>query len=298
VSDEVADTLSITRRKPNFGTVRAESIPAGQRTFDFHKARNVSDLQSLSQQFIKEQAENFPIALWRVLGAVLEQSKQTQSKVLEAVAPLLSTRDRKTWPTTRAALDYQLAKNGCLSARWRRTVSIDLSHIGLSKLKDPISFNFVDPVFAWASCAERLSHKHPLHFTYRERVHPHTGEKMYGSSVQHGEFMKEACRRTPTSPGLQTGPALFGLSWDAGNATKRRSYTPILISVGNTDYAGWEVCYCIGYMPVLGLSEKELSKPAGKQAMHELRQQCARAIIDVIEAAAQTGFKCQLSTGR
>ena len=204
----------------------------------------------------------------------------------------------QVWPTTRDALDYQLNKTGCLSSRWRRTVVIDLSHVGLPALTDPLCFNFVDPVFAWVSCAEQLSRKHDLHFTYRERLHPHTGAKMYGSSVQHGEYMREACRRTPTSPGLRTGPAIFGLSWDAGNASRRRSYTPILISVGNTDYSGLEVCICIGYMPVLQLCDKDLKSDEGKQALHELRQACAKAIINIIEDTAKTGFKCELSTGR
>ena len=96
-------------------------------------------------------------------------------------------------------------------------------------------------------------------------------------------------------PDTCTGPALFGLSWDAGNASKRRSYTPILISVGNTDYAGLDGCICIGFMPQLQLSDKQRSSPEGKQALHELKQACAGAIIDIIESAGKTGFKCFLS---
>ena len=293
------DTLAISRRKSGFGRLEpVTTFEAGsQKPFDPNHARNISDLQTLSEQHTAELSDLCPIAFWRVLDAVLEQSKRTQTKVFQAVAPLLNTRDTKTWPKTRESLDYKLQQRGCISARWRRTVHIDLSHVGLQGLQKPVTFTFIDPIFAWVTCAAKLSHKHELHFTHRERVDPKTGEKLYGSSVQQGEYMREACRRTPRSPGLRTGPALIGLSWDAGNASKRRSYTPVLISVGNTDYSGLDVCTCLGYLPTLPLCEKDLCRPEGKRATHELRQKCAEAIIDVIESTAKTGFRCLLSTG-
>ena len=51
-------------------------------------------------------------------------------------------------------------------------------------------------------------------------------------------------------------------------------------------------------MPVLQLCDKDLKSDEGKQALHELRQACAKAIINIIEDTAKTGFKCELSTGR
>ena len=97
------------------------------------------------------------------------------------------------------------------------------------------------------------------------------------------------------SPGTPTGPALFGLSWDGGNASTRQSHSPILISVGNTDYGGHKVCICVGYMPRLNLSKKDAKTDLGQQAIHELKQACAKAIIDVIESCVRHGFKCLLN---
>ena len=96
------------------------------------------------------------------------------------------------------------------------------------------------------------------------------------------------------SPTIPVGPALFGLSWDAGNASRRRSYTPILISVGNTDYSGLHTYKCVAYMPKLLLSEEMLKTDLGKRARHELVQQCITAIVKVIEQAGAKGFKCTL----
>ena len=156
-----------------------------------------------------------------------------------------------------------------------RNVVIDLSHHGNA---EPVSFTFLDPVFAWAICAQKLSQTRELYFEYKPLVHPATGENLYGASVQNGKLMREACSRS-------TSPALFGLSYDSVQASKRRSYTPILVSVGNTDYSGMEACICVGYMP---------SIQCGDDARHELRQRCMSAIIDVIESCGVHGFKCVL----
>jgi len=101
----------------------------------------------------------------------------------------------------------------------------------------------------------------------------------------------------PSASDLPTGPALFGVSWDAGNASKRRSYTPILISVGNTDYCGADSCFCIAYLPKLPLTPGQLGTDPGKKARHELTQRCIGAILEVIEQSAVNGFKCTLRTG-
>ena len=109
--------------------------------------------------------------------------------------------------------------------------------------------------------------------------------------------MQAACARIPSDAEVGSGPALIGISWDAGNASKRRSYTPILLSVGNTDYAGPKVCTCIAFMPQLELNDKDRQSPQGQQALHELKQACAGAIIEIIERSAASGFKCMFHTG-
>ena len=236
--------------------------------------------------------------MWRVLNSVLDQSKVTQTKVLQAVLPMLSSQERKCWPTSRNQVDAVITKTvGNFHARVTRRVSIDLSYIGLDGLIKPIEFVFIDPVFAWAVCADELSHEHILHFEHQSLCHPVTGERMYGASVKNGTIMEEACKRVSIQPNVLTGPALFGLSWDAGNATRRRSYTPIVISVGNTDFSGVQTCSCIAYLPELPLTASEMASPKGKQAKHALLQSCAGSIIDVLDECAKDGFLCTLNTG-
>jgi hypothetical protein len=154
------------------------------------------------QSFWTDQAEKvsslYPQAVWRVLNSVLDQSKLTQNKVLQAVIPVLEKDEQKLWPTTRKQIDAKLKRSvGVFHARVTRRKSIDLSHIGLQGLQDPIEFKFLDPVYCWAVCANDLSQEHTLHFQSTVLRHPVTGESLYGASVQHGRLMKRACDKTP-----------------------------------------------------------------------------------------------------
>ena len=85
---------------------------------------------------------------------------------------------------------------------------------------------------------------------------------------------------------LKRGPALFGISWDGGQASKRRSYTPIIISVGNTDSASSDTCFCIGYLPTLGSSDAD--------ARRILVQRCIGSILEVVDMSSERGFTCIL----
>ena len=252
-------------------------------------------LQAFYQRYALEAAKLFPLNVWRLVNAVQLEPKTTQSKVLQAVVPMLSSCERTQWPMSRQQIDKMIVKKlGPCYTRVKRTVSIDLSHIGLAGLTRPLEFTFIDPLFAWSSCADKLSREHPLHFKYEPLYHPTSGELLYGASVRNGKIMQQACAKLPVSPPIPTGAALIGLSWDAGLASRRRSYTPILISVGNTDYSGMNTCSYIGYLPQLPLSKQLLSSDKGKRARHELVQACAGAIINVLERHAQHGFKAYL----
>ena len=298
-----AETIKITRRTRAMGNLCVDPVQrCNDETYDVSKCRNVASLQSLWQSHSLTSAKVYPVALWRILGAVLGESKTTQTKVLKAVAAILSAEEGKKWPLSRRALDAKvLQSTGTILPRLLRAVQIDLSDLSskFKILQNPICFEFVDPVIAWALCASNLSKKHELFFNYKSLHHPLNGELLYGASMQNGMMMKRACERLPTCPesDLPTGPALFGVSWDAGNASKRRSYTPILISVGNTDYCGADACFCIAYLPKLPLTPGQLGTDVGKQARHELTQKCIGAILQVIEQSAANGFKCTLRTG-
>ena len=72
-------------------------------------------------------------------------------------------------------------------------VTIDLSHIVLTELKDVIISRFIDPLFVWACSARRLAQQGLLHFEHIEHLHPTTTEPLYGVSVTNGKMMCEAC---------------------------------------------------------------------------------------------------------
>jgi hypothetical protein len=271
--------IMLSRRKHGYGVVRQVVRNQSRRSA---RTRDIATQQRLWQSHSMRASKMYPKSLWRVLHAVRLQPQTTQDAVLQACKVMLPRSERKTWPRTRRAIDSTIAKRlGVFHSRVTRSKTIDLSHHQHPSCQTPINFSFLDPIYAWAACALRLGESHKLHFDSAELVDPITGERMYGASVQHGEVMKQAC---DTRPGA---PAIIGINYDAGQASTRRSYTPILITIGNTDYCGKRGCICISYMP-------RLPSSAPAEAKHELRQAVMKAIIDVIEQCAEHGFTCLL----
>ena len=280
-SEEEDEHLEIilSRRKHGYGVVRQV---VGNQSRRSANTRDIAAQQRLWHAHALNASRMYPKSLWRVLHAVRLQPKTTQDAVLQACKVMLTRSERKTWPSSRRIIDSTIIKRlGVFHARVTRSVTIDLRHHPHPSCQTPIKFSFLDPIYAWAVCALRLGESHKLHFEAAELVDPVTGERLYGGSVQHGEVMKQAC---DTRPGA---PALIGINYDAGQASTRRQYTPILITIGNTDYCGKLGCICIGYMP-------KLPGNSPPEAKHEVRQAVMKAIIDVIEQCAEDGFTCLL----
>ena len=277
--------LTITRRKNIVGHVltqkKRHAPPRAQ-------ARDIASMQEMWLDHARAASQLYTPSMWRVLYAVRNEAKTTQSDVLSACRTMLPKSQRHLWPKCRKSVDDKIKKSlGSFHSRTMRQVQIDLSHHGLPGLEKPVKFAFIDPIYAWACCAHRVSFFDKLHFEFVEHVHPTTGERLYGASVAHGDIMRRACRQVPTEP------ALIGISYDAGQASKRRSYIPIILSVANTDSRCMEACCCIGYMPFFEWKD-HCTPDKLKAVMHELRQACIRAILDVIEGCGQHGFECLL----
>ena len=256
-----------------------------------HPCTAYTQLQTLWEEHTTKAAALYPASMWRILNAVKLESKQTQTKVLKAVVAMLSKSDAVGWPVSRRQIDDTLKRQvGYFHSRVLRTIHIDLKHHGLPTV-NKVKFTFIDPVYAWVDCAYKLALTEELIFSFKP-LHSDLGHRLYGGSVMHGDIMQKACAR------LQYGsPALVGISLDAGNATKRRSYTPIVLSVGNTDYAGSKSCTCIGYLPILDLGDTNVKPKVLEAARHELLQTCMKAIMNIIEETAITGFTCKLPSG-
>ena len=301
------DVLTISRRDGNFGCDVPTLAVVQEVVQDHHQPRQVHLLQQLWQEHVNAIMSSSTVDMWRVFCSVRRQTRVCQSAVLRAVRPVLNHEDKKRWPLDRRQLDVLVAKAGGFNSRVIRTVKIEIKG-------GPVEFVFLDPVYAWCSTAFGCSREMPLLFRYVARVDPATNQRMFGTSVQCGEIMRKACERVNSrlfcvflltisllclrSPAPvcdcrarvnenPRGPALFGISWDGGQCSKRRSYTPIIISVANTDSSSTVTCRCIGYMPTL-------SQDADSDVRRELVQRCIGAIISVINACAKTGFTCNL----
>ena len=78
------------------------------------------------------------------------------------------------WPKDRRALDRIIDKLGGFRSRIMQSVKIDMQDVGL----DVMQFTFVDPIYAWASAALRVSQSGPLYFQFCPLYDPNTNERL------------------------------------------------------------------------------------------------------------------------
>ena len=82
-----------------------------------------------------------------------------------------------------------------------------MSSVGM----DPVTFEFIDPIWVWINQAAEAGASHKLWFKCHDARNA-AGERMYGGGVQYGDAMRQAvcaCR-----PGEV--PALISLHFDKG----------------------------------------------------------------------------------
>ena len=129
--------------------------------------------------------------MWRIFCSVRTQTRVCQSAVLAAVRPMVDSLRLPRWPKDRRALDRKISRLGGFRSRIMRTVQIDMKDFG----HDTVEFTFVDPIYAWASTALRISRSLPLYFQFCPLYTPDTHERLYGTSVKCGEVMNKSCAR-------------------------------------------------------------------------------------------------------
>ena len=196
----------------------------------------------------------------------------------------------KKFPSSRRAL---LEKTRSWHDFWPRvlhTCQIDLTGVVKKPLVSgtrSLTFQFLDPVWAWLTVADNLDAEH-LHWKpVAQAVDP-----VYGGGIQYEECFREACKSCP-----QGGyPMCVSLHWD-GTSGGGISSAPICIGVMNTNDGGAETQCCIGYMPkVPDQARPEFAKTSDSTTIkYYIRQECCRAILRVLEAAATKGVICTLS---
>ena len=129
--------------------------------------------------------------MWRLFCSVRTETRVCQSAVLRAARPMVDSLCLPRWPKDRRALDRMIGKLGGFRSRVMRSVQIDMRDAGLGT----VDFTFVDPVYAWASTALRLSRHCSLYFQFCPLYDPNTNERLYGTSVKCGEVMNKSCAR-------------------------------------------------------------------------------------------------------
>lgn len=171
------------------------------------------------------------------------------------------------------------------------STTIDLSSFkNVPSHKRSLTFEFVDPVWAWvqSACEQPAQEMQwvPMkqHLRDDDEEHPY-----YGGGLQYGEAFTQACRTCPGG----TYPMCISLHWD-GTSAHGLSATPIAIGVANTNSASASTQFCIGYMPVLSDLGANFGSEEYTEIKFYIRNQCVAAILRVLETAARTGVRCRL----
>ena len=165
--------------------------------------------------------------------------------------------------------------------RVSHSVNINLSSFGVD---EELSFNFIDPTWAWIVTANKLPVKE-LHW-FPAVMHNMVGERVYGAGVQHGKAFHAAFNSCPEGG----HPMLINLHWD-GTSAHGIAATPIGVGVVNYNGQGAESHACVGYMPTV---ETKLKGDTSTEVKFYIRQQCIGAILSVLEIAARTGVTCRI----
>ena len=200
------------------------------------------------------------------------------------------TMDLRRFPSSRSKF---LENTGGGAEFWpsvKHTCRIDLTGVTTKPLASgtrSITFEFLDPVWAWLSVARDLSPEE-LHW---KPAAQNSLDPVYGAGVQYGESFRHACTSCPRGG----YPMPIGLHWD-GTSGGGISSDPICIACMNTNKCGADTQYCIGYMPKTPDQERASFAKTNQCTTLKwyIRQECCRAILRVLETAATRGVICTL----
>lgn len=230
---------------------------------------------------------------WRIFLPIHRSPRVHIDSTLRAVKKVfLQGTDRvaaKKFPIDMRNLRFKMSGLNSFWPHVLHTHRIDLTEFAkdLPSGTDHVTFRFVDPVWAWLMAARK---QHPQELHWRPAAQPN-GHKVYGGGIQFGEFFRHACSTIPAD----SYPMCVGLHWD-GTSARAVSSAPICVCVGNSNSCNRSTQFCIGYMPHIPDSKRpEWRKLAcATKIKFYIRQQCAAAILRVLEEAAKRGVLCRL----
>ena len=168
------------------------------------------------------------------------------------------------------------------------SVVINLDNFGLPPNKRRLTFEFIDPVWAWVQLAgdQPAEGLHWVPQTQHVAGDPRTN--LYGGGLQYGEAFHTAYQSCPRG----TFPMLISLHWDGSNAYGLFA-TPICIGLANTNDMSADTQYCIGYIPVVSDLGAKFESQATEIKFH-IRNECVAEILRVLETYAVTGVRCRV----
>ena len=251
-------------------------------------ARDFTLTQDAWDEKLRELAKLYDIKFWKLFLAMHTLSGTAIDSALKVVKNMFTSDiDPKRFPISRRSL---LEKMGTLVPFWPHvlhTTRIDVSQFRLPSGTKEICFKFVDPIWGWLVAARR---QNPLELHWKSLAQRRDRE-IYGQGIHCGQLFEHACASVPQG----SFPMCIGLHWD-GTGAHGLSSSPICVCVGNSNSCKSDTQFCIGYMPHVPDERKPEWKKTDVATTVKwyIRQQCATAILKVLEESASRGVKCRL----
>ena len=289
---EVDPVVSMARRRPSTWHREREvrsRYAVKQCEVSTVDARDLTLIQNRWDEKLTELSQLNDGKFWRLFLAMYTLSGTAIDSALNVVKKMfMSEVDPKRFPISRRSL---LEKMGTLTPFWPQvlhTTRIDLSRFELPSGTKEICFKFVDPIWGWLVAARR---QNPLELHWKPLAQ-RLGRELYGQGIHCGQLFKHACASVPRG----SFPMCVGLHWD-GTGAHGLSSSPICVCVGNSNSCKSDTQFCIGYMPHVPDEKKpEWTKLVSATTVKwYIRQQCAAAILKVLEEAA-CHAACQTNT--
>lgn len=171
------------------------------------------------------------------------------------------------------------------------TRSVDLRQFNLPGSIKSVKFSFIDPVYVWIKCCNKLIRNGTtLHWRSKTLHHQHTGQELYGAGIQYSKLLSSAHSSIPFG-----NVALFNLNWDGGSlGFGSRSSKPVHVQVMNTNSMHTDTVGLVGYIPKLDVPAGYHTHQNYVDANNHVLQTCIGFLLDNIEARAKYGFQCTM----
>ena len=145
----------------------------------------------------------------------------------------------KMFPPSKRELFTRIHKVPCFWSHVMHTIEIDVSDFVLPSGMTKITFEFIDPIWAWIVAARR---QNPVDLHWQSIDPGEVAE--YGAGVQYGEAFHQACKSCPPN----SYPMCVSLHWDGTHGHGLQT-APICVGVANTNRQRSDSHFCIAYMP-------------------------------------------------